>query len=127
MEIKTKFNVGDKVWYVAYDNIAYDCPHCGEKYYNEKPCGVKQCDIDDIYIMHSISYQEERYKVIAERHDNGICIYTNRQADRVYATEEEAQKAYADELAEYYDNKRIEKQRLIEWINSHYEEIPTED
>lgn len=113
MEIKTKFNVGDKVWYVAYDNIAYDCPHCGEECYNEKPCGVKQGDIDEIYITHSILYQEERYKVVAERHDNGICLYTERQSDRVYSTEEEAQKPTPKNLRNGKKNNGVKTSVLL--------------
>ena len=105
---------------MAYDNIAYDCPHCGEECYYEKPYGVKQGDIDEIYITHSILYQEERYKVVAERHDNGICLYTERQAARVYSTEEEAQKAYAKEFAEWEEEQRSEKQRVIEFVKNHY-------
>ena len=120
MEIKTKFNVGDKVWYVAYDNIAYDCPHCGEECYYEKPCGVKQGAIDEIYITHSILYQEERYKVVSERHDNGICLYTDRQADRVYLTEEKAQKAYAEEFEEWEEEQRLKKQLVIDFVKNHY-------
>lgn len=127
MEIKTKFNVGDKVWYVAYHNYACDCPICDEGYYEEKPCGVMQGDVEEVNVMHNIAHHEEYYKIIFERYESGMCTFTERKADRVYETKEQAEKAYADELAEYYDNKRIEKQRLIEWINSHYEEIPTED
>ena len=121
MEIKTKFNVGDKVWYVAYDNIAYDCPHCGEECYYEKPCGVEQGDIDEIRITHNICYHNEFYKIIIKRGESGLCLYSDRQADRVYATEEEAQKAYADEFAEWQEEQRCEKQRVIEFVKNHYE------
>lgn len=120
MEIKTKFNVGDKVWYVAYDNIAYDCPHCGEECYSEKPCGVKQGDIEEIYISHSVLYNEEVYKVVTERHDNGICLYTDRGVDGVFATEEEAKKAYAKEFAEWEEEQRREKQRVIDFVKLRY-------
>ena len=121
MKIKTKFNVGDKVWYVSYDNIAYDCPHCGEECYNEKPCGAKQGEIYEICITHNICYHNESYKIIAERYESGICSYTDRQANRVYATEEEAQKAYSEEFAEWQEEQRLEKQRVIEFVKNHYE------
>ena len=120
MEIKTKFNVGDKVWYVAYDNIAYDCPICDEEAYEVKPIGVRQGDVERINIEHNLTNHKESYKIICKRYDNGICAFTDRNADCVYATKHQAEQAYADELEEYNEDRVIERNRLIEWITNHY-------
>lgn len=122
MENKTKFNVGDKVWYVAYDNIAYDCPICEEETYDVKPCGVQQGEVEEITIVHNLIKHIESYKIICKRYESGICAFTDRKGDSVYATKEQAEQAYADELAEYEEDRRCEKNRLVEWIKENYGE-----
>ena len=123
MDIKTKFNVGDKVWYVAYDNIACDCPICEGYAYEEKPCGVRQGEVDCITLMFAKIYHEESYKIIDSRLENGTCIYTNRNSYRVYETKEQAEQAYADELAKYEEDLWTEKNRVAEWFAERYDGI----
>ena len=120
MGIKTKFNVGDKVWYVAYDNLAYDCPICEEETYNVKPCGVQQGEVEEITVSHNLIRHFENYKIICVRYESGICAFTDRKGDSVYETKEQAEKAYADELEEYNQDRIIERNNLIEWIETHY-------
>ena len=114
MEIKTKFNVGDKVWFVNYDKIDYDCPICGEETFYEYPCGVMQGEIRavrglDIFLL-----------LKSVRVSAGQCAYTDRSSDRIYATKEEAEQAYADELYKYEIERRVKRQELLEWIKEHY-------
>ena len=120
MEIKTKFNVGDKVWYVAYDHLAYDCPICEEEAYETKPIGVRQGDVEQISGEHNLTHHKESYKIICKRFDSGICAYTDRQADSVFATKHQAEQAYADELEEYNQDRIRERNHLIEWVENHY-------
>lgn len=120
MEIKTKFNVGDKVWYVAYDHLAYDCPICEEEAYETKPIGVRQGDIEQITIEHNLTSHKESYKIICKRYDNGICAFTDRQSDSVYATKNQAEQAYANELEEYNQDRVSERNNLIKWFENHY-------
>lgn len=120
MEIKTKFNVGDKVWYVAYDHLAYDCPICEEEAYETKPIGVRQGDIEQITVEHNLISHKENYKIICKRFDSGICAFTDRQADSVYSTKQQAEQAYAEELEEYNQDRISERKHLIEWIENHY-------
>lgn len=122
MEIKTKFNVGDKVWYVAYDHIAYDCPICDEETYEVKPIGVMQGDVEQINIEHNLTSHKESYKIICKRYDNGVCAFTDRQADSVYETQEQAEQAYAEELQEYEEEKEIEKKKVLAWVKEYYGE-----
>lgn len=122
MEIKTKFNVGDKVWFVNYDNIAYDCPICEEEAYNVKPRGAIEGEVENIRVEYNGLGYVEYYKIICARFKSGQCAYTDRSSDRVYATKEEAEQAYANELQEYEDEMRCEKERLIEWIREHYQD-----
>ena len=123
MEIKTKFNVGDKVWFVAFDNIAYDCPLCDEETYDVKPRGVMQGEIEEITITHNLTRHEESYKVVCGRYNSGLCAFTDRHADRVYATQHEAEQAYATELAEYEEDLWAEKNRVAEWFAERYDGI----
>lgn len=120
MEIKTKFNVGDKVWYVAYDHLAYDCPICEEEAYETKPIGVRQGDIEQITVELNLTAHKESYKIICKRYDNGICAFTDRQADSVYATKHQAEQAYAEELEEYKQERNKARLDFMEWVVEHF-------
>ena len=120
MEIKTEFNLGDKVWFVTYYNFVHECPVFEEEVHDVKPKGVVNGEIIGVKVDILGFNTTETYNISCGDYKNCQYVYNSRKADRVYATKEEAEKAYADELYEYEIERRVKRQELLEWIKEHY-------
>ena len=89
MGIKTKFNVGNNVWYIKYVTTASECPHCGEMVEEEHPSCVAIAAVDEVHVEISEAGVKEWYKLRIP-FVKGKFLYTDRPADGLFKTQKEA-------------------------------------
>lgn len=89
MGIKTKFNVGDNVWYIEYVTTASECPHCGEMVEEEHPYCVAVAAVDEVHVEISETGVKEWYKLKIP-FVKGKFLYTDRASAEVFSDQKKA-------------------------------------
>ena len=118
MEIKTKFDIGQTVWFVDYKGVEHnDCPVCCNKTEESVPVGVSHGKITGFYLgsgdgqwyinelnnpEHYIT--EERYTISP----NINAMSVRRNAEHIYATQYEAEQALRIAEHKYHIDKMDE-------------------
>lgn len=118
MEIKTKFDIGQTVWFVDYKGVAHnDCPVCCNKIEESVPVGVSHGKITGFYVgsgdgqwyidelnnpEHYIT--EERYTISPNINAMSVC----RNAEHIYSTQYEAEQALRIAEHKYHIDKMDE-------------------
>lgn len=118
MEIKTKFDIGQTVWYVDYKGVVHnDCPVCCNEIEECVPIGVSHGKITGFHIgtgngqwfigengnpFHCIT--EEKYTICPNINAMSVC----RNADHIYATQAEAEQALRIAEHKYHIDKMDE-------------------
>lgn len=102
MELKTKYNIGDDVYYISYATVYRECECCGQEIDDEIPDKVCKGTVIGINVQYGI-YNNNDNK-ISEIHNYDICTignwYITRCSNLVYDTEEEAHAAFDKEIKE---------------------------
>lgn len=118
MEIKTKFDIGQTVWYVDYKGVVHnDCPVCCNEIEECVPIGVSHGKITGFHIgtgngqwfigengnpFHCIT--EEKCTICPNISAMSVC----RNADHIYATQAEAEQALRIAEHKYHIDKMDE-------------------
>lgn len=98
MELKTKYNIGDEVFYIAYATVYHECECCGQSYSDEIPDSVQKGKIIGISVHADVGKDldnitlETTYKINTEGN-----WFVLRNSNFVYDTEEQAQAAIEKE------------------------------
>ena len=98
-EIKTKFSVGDNVWYIKYAIIAHKCPHCGELVERYNPTGIDVGTVKTIFLQISEKGIAERYELQIPWM-KGKPLFTERSADEIFPDNKTAYRRYKEALEE---------------------------
>lgn len=96
MEYKTKYNIGDEVYYIGYTTVEKTCECYGNVYDESFPCDVVKGKVLGIMINENYSDTEDngtRYKLSVDNR-----WFTFRDEEKVYATEKEAEVALRMEV-----------------------------
>lgn len=121
MEIKTKYNIGDDVYYISYATVERECECCGQTIDDEVPDSVKKGKIIGISV--NIDIGQDLDNIISEMHTYKINTENNwfvlRNSNFVYDTEEEAQTAFEKENEQLKFENAALRERL-----SHSLELP---
>lgn len=118
MEIKTKFDIGQTVWFVDYKEVVHnDGPVCRNKIKESVPVGVSHGKITGFYVgsgdgqwyinelnnpEHYIT--EERYTISPNINAMSVC----RNAEHIYSTQYEAEQALRIAEHKYHIDKMDE-------------------
>ena len=108
MEIKTKFDIGQTVWFVDYKGVVHNnCPVCCNEIEESVPVGVSHGKITGFYLgsgdgEHYIT--EERYTISPNINAMSVC----RNAEHIYSTQEEAEQALRIAEHKYHIDKMDE-------------------
>lgn len=96
MEYKTKYNIGDVVYYIGYKTVEKTCECCGNVYDESFPDEVVKGKVLGIMINENYSDTEDngiRYKLSVDDK-----WFTFRDEKSVFATEKEAEVAFRMEV-----------------------------
>lgn len=118
MEIKTKFDIGQTVWFVDYKGVAHnDCPVCCNKIEESVPVGVSHGKITGFYVGSGDGQwyidelnnpeqyiTEERYTISPNINAMSVC----RNAEHIYSTQYEAEQALRIAEHKYHIDKMDE-------------------
>lgn len=117
MEIKTKFDIGQTVWFVDYKGVVHNNPVCCNEIEENVPVGVSHGKITGFYLgsgdgqwcinelnnfEHYIT--EERYIISPNINAMSVC----RNAEHIYSTQEEAEQALRIAEHKYHIDKMDE-------------------
>ena len=113
MELKTKYNIGEGVYYIAYATVERECECCGQTIDDEVPDSVKKGKIIGISV-NAVAEQdlgniisETTYKINTEGN-----WFVLRNSNFVYNTEEEAQAAFEKENEQIKAENAALRERL---------------
>lgn len=99
MELKTKYNIGDEVYYISYATVERECECCGQTIDDEVHDSVKKGKIIGISV--NVDIEQDLDNIISEMHTYKIKTegkwFVLRNSNFVYDTEEEAQAAFEKE------------------------------
>lgn len=100
MTIKTKFSVGDEVYYIKYKTFEKVCSCCGHEEEDVVAYDVGKGVVAGIKVFIGIDDEGEGvlYKIAIKEYSNVSPLYTNRVESAVYATEKEAEVALRAEV-----------------------------
>lgn len=118
MEIKTKFDIGQTVWFVDYKGVVHnDCPGYCNKIEEREPVGVSHGKITGFYVGSGDGqwyinewYNPEHY-ITEERYTispNMNAMSVSRNAEHIYSTQYEAEQALRIAEHKYHIDKMDE-------------------
>lgn len=96
MEIKTKYNIGDEVYYIGYSTVEKTCECCGNVYDETFPSEVRKGKVLGIMVNKNYSDTDgngTRYKLSVDE-----VWFTHRDEKNVFSTEKEAEVAFRMEV-----------------------------
>lgn len=98
MELKTKYNIGDEVYYIVYNYKSYIiCKKCGARKYKRKPCGIESGTIKEVNVqIGSFVTDEDNYIHIEYQVTDGYEVTTVCEED-IYTTIKMAEEAIEKE------------------------------
>ena len=98
MEIKTKYNIGDVVYYIGYKTVEKTCECCGSVYDESYPSEVRKGIVYGILVNDNFLDNKGQKCVSYKLSSDGQYFITTRDEDKVFATEEEAEIAFRMEV-----------------------------
>lgn len=96
MEYKTKYNIGDEVYYIGYTTVEKTCECCGNVYDESFPDEVVKGKVLGIMINENYSDTDGNgtmYKLTVDGN-----WFTHRDEQNVFSTEKEAEIAFRMEV-----------------------------
>lgn len=111
MEIKTKFDIGQTVWFVDYKGVVHNnCPVCCNEIEESVPVGISHGKITGgqwcINELNNPEHYitEERYTISPNKNAMSVC----RNAEHIYSTQYEAEQALRIAEHKYHIDKMDE-------------------
>lgn len=98
MEYKTKYNIGDVVYYIGYKTVEKTCECCGSVYDESYPSEVRRGLIYGTLVNDNFYNNKGQVCISYKLSSDGQYSITIRDEDKVFATEKEAEVAFRTEV-----------------------------